>query len=158
MHFANLAMSLANPPAPSYSMSSTALQIELPAGLIGLPQLRHFEVLHVGDSWPFVSLRSLDDDDFHFLAVEPHNVIPGYELELGDADADTLGLSDPDDALVYNIVTVHVSPSQYVTANLAGPVVVNRHTAVGKQVILANGDKYSTNHPLTGEVEPSVVA
>ncbi len=128
-----------------------SFEIELPAGLIGLPLLRRFEIVQAEESWPFVSLRSLDDEDFHFLAIEPDNVIPGYELKLNARDVERLGLEAPEDALVYNIVTVHVSPSQYVTANLIGPVVVNRQTLVGRQVILANSERYSAKHALTGE-------
>jgi flagellar assembly factor FliW len=38
-----------------------------------------------------------------------------------------------------------------VTANLIGPLVVNRRTLIGKQVIIANSDKYSTVYPLIDE-------
>lgn len=127
------------------------LEIELPAGLIGMPQLRRFEVAALPESWPFVSLRSLNTEQIHFLAVSPQNLLPDYQLELGDDDAEALGLSSADDALIYNIVTVHSGERQYVTANLIGPIVVNRRTRIARQVILANSDDFSAKHPLIDE-------
>lgn len=140
--------------ATEYPLTHTALesqQIEIPFGLIGLAHLRSFEVTNVESGWPFVNLRSLGDEELNFLAIEPYDVIPGYEIELSDEEAETLGLHDAEDALIYNIVTVHASRPQHVTVNLIGPVVVNRRTLIGKQVIIANGDKYSTTHALIDE-------
>ncbi len=130
-----------------------ALEIELPAGLIGMPQLRRFQVTALPESWPFVSLRSLGEEEIHFLAVSPQNLLPDYELALGDDDTEALGLTATDDALIYNIVTVHNSERQYVTANLIGPIVVNRRTRLGRQVILANSEDFSAKHALIDERE-----
>jgi flagellar assembly factor FliW len=49
---------------------------------------------------------------------------------------------------VLNIATVKSWSPQRVTANLVAPLVVNRKTGVGKQVVLTNYQKYSVNHPL----------
>jgi flagellar assembly factor FliW len=127
------------------------LEIELPAGLIGMPHLRRFQVAALPESWPFVSLRSLGAEEIHFLAVSPQNLLPDYQLELGDDDTAALDLATPEDALIYNIVTVHNTARQYVTANLIGPIVVNRRTRLGRQVILANSDDFSAKHPLIDE-------
>lgn len=135
-----------------------ALEIELPSGLIGMPQLRRFEVTALPDSWPFVSLRALSGDEVQFLAVAPQNLLPHYELELTDEDAEALELTSADDALIYNIVTIHSGPRQYVTANLIGPIIVNRHTCVGRQVILANSDAFSAKHALIDERETAACA
>jgi flagellar assembly factor FliW len=55
-------------------------------------------------------------------------------------------LKAPNDALLFNIVTLR-GPSR-ATLNLKGPIVINRHTHMGKQVILANASNYSVEHPL----------
>ena len=137
--------------APFTHSSTETMQIEVPFGLIGLTHLRQFELTLVEGGWPFVQMKSLGDDEIHFLAIDPRGVIGGYELELTDDDAEALGLEDEDDALVYNIATVHSSQPQYVTVNLIGPLVVNRRTLIGKQVIIANSDQHSTMHPLIDE-------
>jgi len=32
-----------------------------------------------------------------------------------------------------------------------GPVVVNRHTGIGKQIIILNSNRYSSRHPLVDQ-------
>lgn len=137
--------------APFTQSSIERMQIEVPFGLIGLANLRRFELTFVEGGWPFVQMKSVGEEELSFVAIDPRGVVPDYELELSDEDSEALGLDDADDALVYNIATVYSSQPQYVTANLIGPVVVNRRTLIGKQVIIANSDKYSTMYPLIDE-------
>ncbi|MCE9612543.1 MAG: flagellar assembly protein FliW [Chthoniobacter sp.] len=133
---------------PFTQTSIERMQIEVPFGLIGLANLRRFELTFVEGGWPFVQMKSIADEELSFLAIDPRGVIPGYEIEINSDDSEALDLSDADDALIYNIATVYSSQPQHVTVNLIGPVVVNRRTLIGKQVIIANSDKYSTMHPL----------
>ena len=143
---------------PSTHNSPDTLRIEVPHGLIGLSHLRNFDVTPAKDAWPFVTLHALGDDELNFLAMEPQNIIPNYHLDLSDYDAEVLGLTDPKDALVYNIVTVHPTAKNYVTANLVAPLIINRRTFIGKQVILTNSELFSAKHPLIDEREIAAVA
>ena len=59
---------------------------------------------------------------------------------------DFLGLTSPDDAVVYNIVTLR--GPRNASVNLKGPVIINRNTGVAKQVVIANAVEYSVQHPL----------
>lgn len=127
------------------------MQIEVPSGLIGLAHLRRFELTFIEGGLPFVAMKSLGEEELHFLAIDPRGVIAGYEIEISDADVETLGLENQGDALVFNIATMHSGQPQYVTVNLIGPVVVNRRTLIGKQVIIANSDQFSTMHALIDE-------
>ena len=126
-------------------------QIHLPFGLIGLSDLQRFELMQIENSWPFISMRSVGGDEINFVVFEPQGLIPGYEIELSDEDADCLQIQSADDALVLNIVTILSMRPQYVTVNLIGPIVVNRNTFIAKQVIIANAEKFSTRHPLIDE-------
>ncbi len=132
----------------AHSTTLQGSQIHLPFGLIGLSDLRRFELTPIESSWPFISMRSMDGDEVSFVALEPQGLIPGYEIELGDEDADCLQIRSAEDALVLNIVTIRSTEPQFVTVNLIGPLIVNRHTLLAKQVIIANSEKYSTRHPL----------
>lgn len=143
---------------PSTHTTPDTLRIEVPHGLIGLCKLRSFDVTPAKDAWPFVTMHAIGDDELNFLAMEPQSMIPNYNLELSDYDAEVLGLTDPKDALIYNIVTVHPTAKNYVTANLVAPLVINRRTLVGKQVILTNSELFSAKHPLIDEREMSAVA
>lgn len=129
----------------------SALHIHLPFGLIGLPDLTQFSLSPIENSWPFQALRSLGKEPFEFVVLEPTGLIGDYSLVINDEDAEALRIQSADDALVLNIVTVHSMQPQHVTVNLAGPVLVNRHTLLGKQVILANCDLYSTRYVLVDE-------
>ena len=143
---------------PSTQAGPDTLRIEIPHGLIGLSNLRNFDVTPAKDAWPFVTLHALGDDELNFLAMEPQSIIPNYNLELSDYDAEILGLTDAKNALIYNIVTVHPTAKNYVTANLVAPLVINRLTLIGKQVILANSESFSAKHPLIDEREVAAVA
>jgi len=133
---------------PNERDSSSAQQFSLPAGLVGFPEYNAFELLADPEQLPFVWMRLLGPDVIHFVVIEPGGIIPDYELDLFDEDAAFLGISDSADALVLNIVTVKGTVPATATVNLAGPVVVNRHTGIGKQCVLANYSRYSAHHPL----------
>ncbi len=124
--------------------------ITLPAGLMGFPEVKNLELIHLVEELPFRWLRSADDRSIAFVVVEPEGLIPDYQLELADEDASELGISGPGDALILNIVTIRNNRAESATANLIGPVVINRETGVGRQVVLRNHQDYSARHPLLG--------
>ena len=125
--------------------------IVLPNGLIGLPGITSLQMVQHPECWPFVTLVSPEPGSMQFLAIEPHDIIADYVLELNDLDAEALGLTSAEDAQILNIVTMHSNDPYFVTANLIGPVVVNRHTREARQVILINSELYSTRHILVDE-------
>ncbi len=126
-------------------------QIHLPYGLIGLPEMQRFEISPIPGSWPLLSIRSAGSEEFRLIVIEPNTLIAGYDLEISDDDAELLRIKSGEDALIYNIVTIHSLEPQHITVNLVGPIVVNRHTAIGKQVIIANFEHYSAQHSLIDE-------
>jgi flagellar assembly factor FliW len=127
------------------------IQILLPLGLIGLGDLRHFDLEPLDESWPLLRLCSRGPMELEFLAVEAKHVVADYVVELSDEDARELDLAAPDDAMILNLVTVHSHRPQYVSVNLAGPIIVNRHTLRGRQVVQSPCEKYPTVHPLIDE-------
>jgi flagellar assembly factor FliW len=84
--------------------------------------------------------------------------MPDYEPEVFDEDAAALGLAGPEDALVLNIVCVQPGNPLDTTVNLVGPVIINRRTGIGKQVVLANHGRFSARHPLLGKTAASSTA
>ncbi len=125
-----------------------------PLGLIGLPDLQHLELVRPSES-AFLWLNSLEDPDFRFVVIEPGGVIDDYEIEISDDDLASIGCRAVGEALlVLNLVTVRSLNPRHVTVNLAGPLIVNRETGIGKQIVVLNCARYSTSHPLIKE-EPS---
>ncbi len=133
-------------------------RIQLPAGMVGLPQATEFELVSTAESLPIMWLRSTGEDRLNFPVVEPGTLVPHYELELNDADAEFLGdVSSSTPPLVLTVLTVKSLAPQKATINLVGPIVINRHTLVGKQVLLANYERYSVEHPVIDEAAPTEV-
>jgi flagellar assembly factor FliW len=127
-------------------------QFFMPEGLIGLPDFNKFELIVDSESLPFVVLRAVEGDEIQIPAVEPVGLVDNYRLDIGDADAETLGLVGADaNPLILNVATIKSYEPQKVTLNLAAPILINRRTRVGKQVVLLNYQSYSTTHVLIDE-------
>ena len=108
--------------------------IKLPAGLFGFADYHSFALIdcHVK---PLIWMQSLDDKDLAFLLLDPFIVCPGYEADIDDSELSKLGIADPADVLLLAIITVP-NDGSHVTANLRGPVVINKKSREGMQVIL----------------------
>lgn len=119
--------------------------ITLPGGLLGFEKDRHYALLTNPEEAPFLWLKMLERE-LSFLVVSPFMVLESYEPELSEEDVKFLALEKPEDALIFNIVTVHKDGQA--TVNLKGPIVVNRRTLTGKQVIPKNARLYNTQQPI----------
>lgn len=127
-------------------------QFLMPEGLIGLPDFKKFQLIVDPESLPFVVLHSTEGDSIQIPALEPVGFVEDYKLNIGDEDAAMLGLKGPDsNPLILNVATIKSFEPQKVTLNLAAPIIINRRTRVGKQVLLVNYQDYSTAHVLIDE-------
>jgi flagellar assembly factor FliW len=120
--------------------------IQLPYGLLGFERVKNYLLVSHANEEPFMWLQMMDSARKAFLVVSPFLVLPDYSPNLPDADVEFLGLTEPADALVLNICTLRSNGQS--TINLRGPLVVNRHTLIAKQVIPENAALYSLAHPL----------
>jgi flagellar assembly factor FliW len=121
--------------------------IHLPLGLLGFERIKKYLLLANPGEEPFRWLQVPDDPKLAFLVISPRDFMPGYKPELTPEDAEAVGLTSPMDAIVLNIVTLR-GPAR-ATQNLKGPIVLNRFTLSGKQVIITNASDYSVQHPLS---------
>jgi flagellar assembly factor FliW len=128
----------------------------LPQGLIGFADYTRAELLYLPDHLPFLWLRLHGPtDSVHFIVVEPAGLVPGYAPELFEEDAAVLGITEPAEALVLNIVTLQNQRPIEATVNLVGPIIVNRRTLVGRQLVVSNYFRYSAHHPLVENAAPA---
>ena len=123
-------------------------QLELPHGIVGFPDHKRGEVIHIEEQLPFQWLRLQGPTPLNFVVIDPTGVVPDYAPELFDEDAASLGIETAEDALLLNIVTVGRSQPPTATVNLVGPIVINRHTRQAKQVVISNHSRYSARQPL----------
>jgi flagellar assembly factor FliW len=120
--------------------------LEFVSDLPGFPGYRRFVLTTLHESDLVYALRSLEDPGLRFLVVPPQPFFPDYAPELDDASADLLGLTDPEDALLFLVVTTGELPED-ASANLLAPIVVNRRTCTANQVVLS-GTSYPLRAPL----------
>jgi flagellar assembly factor FliW len=115
------------------------------AGLPAFEDQRRFLAVERPETAPVIYLHSLDRADLVFLTLPVGSVIRDYELNIDEADRAVLELAPgADDVVALAILTVREGN---VTANLLAPVVVNRKTRRGAQVIQVES-AYSHRHPL----------
>jgi flagellar assembly factor FliW len=133
--------------------------ITLPNGIIGFADYKRAELLYSPEHLPFLWMQLQGPSGVvNFVVVEPAGLIPGYELEIFDNDAEALDITDPADAMVLNIVTLRPDAALQATANLIGPIVINRRTRIGRQLVIANYAKYSARCVLLQQEASTVLA
>jgi flagellar assembly factor FliW len=120
--------------------------VRIPTGLLGFEQIKDYVLTTNPDEEPFAWLHVEDNSALAFVVIDPFVALPDYKPDIPKADVEFLQIKEPGDALLLGIVTVN--GSQTPTVNLKGPIVINRHTHTGKQVIITNAASYSVKHPL----------
>lgn len=136
-----------------------ANEMLLPQGIVGFSAYKRAELLYLPDHLPFLWMRlHSPTDHLHFIVIEPGGIVPGYEPEIFDGDAEQLGIIDPSQAMILNIVTLRRQQPVEATVNLVGPLVVNRRTRVARQLVIANYSKYSAHHALVEKPQGCPVA
>lgn len=120
--------------------------VHLPLGLLGFEKIKRYVLLENPHEAPFRWLQVLDDPSLAFLMLPPTVVFPDYEPDIAAEDVEFLGLSSPEDAQLFSIVTLH--RKDRATVNLKAPIVVNHYSLVGKQVVPVNAAHYALQQPL----------
>ena len=117
--------------------------LNFPKGLFGFEDYHNYALIEA-EYEPFFWLQSLDEKGLAFLLVDPFLIVSDYELDIDDKMLSDIGISSPTDVYVWSVVTVPADGGP-VTANLQGPLVVNRKTRTALQVILSDS-KWTTKH------------
>ena len=120
--------------------------VRFPLGILGFETYKQFVLVHAPEEAPFGWLQVQGESRLAFLVLSPFLVVPDYQAEISEDDARFLGLTMPGDALIFNIVTLRAGSQA--TINLKGPIVINRRTLIGRQVVLVNAGQYQVQHPL----------
>jgi flagellar assembly factor FliW len=119
--------------------------IEFVTAVPGFPDARRWTLQPIEEG-PCAVLESQDVEGLQFVVMSPAGFFPAYEPELDDAAVDALGLTQPEDAAVYVVLTLG-DTLEDTTANLLGPIVVNTVDGRAAQVVL-HQPGLSTKAPL----------
>ena len=121
--------------------------LEFPSGILGFEEYKGYVILEIRKDGLFRCLQSTDDPDVAFVIIEPAVFWPDYQVQVeAEALAEIGPIDDPGDVAIYAIVTVPRDVAK-MTANLQAPLMINRKTRRGKQVVLTDGNYY-TRHPI----------
>jgi flagellar assembly factor FliW len=127
--------------------------VEFPNGLIGLGG-RRYALLARSEDATFVWLHSLEDPDLALPLTNPWRFFNTYEVELGDDEAERIGVADTEDTAVY--VTVRAGEAlEDFSANLRAPILIAQGS--GYQIINQAPDA-PVRAPLFAETAPEVAA
>ena len=123
--------------------------LTFPKGLAGFEKETSFIPVHKEGYEPVVFLQSLSSPELCFLTI-PVNVIDrGYELRILNEDLQVIAPSDdhapPATEDLACLAIVCLPEQGQPTANLLGPLVVNRKNRVAIQAI-RDDSKYSATH------------
>lgn len=124
------------------TQAAFAAEIVFPDGLVGMPALVRHRLRAVPET-ALYELLSDDDPAFGLIAATADNVSPGTSDRLRER-----GLIEEGE-WVLAILTVHGEPPA-ITANLAGPVVIDMQKATARQLVV-EGPEFPLQAPVSGE-------
>lgn len=110
--------------------------ITISEGLFGFENYTKYAIVD-SDYPPFVWFQSTEEKSLAFLIIDPFAICADYEADIDDESLRKIDVKKPEDILVMAIVTIPVDGTP-VTANLLGPLVINRQNNKCVQVILAD--------------------
>jgi flagellar assembly factor FliW len=123
--------------------------IDFPVGIFGFSNLHRYALLDALQSG-FYWLQSLEDTAIAFLMLNPYDLRPDYVLDVAEEDLQSIRYEKEDDLLVFAIVTVPEDQSK-ISANLQGPVLINRLERLGRQAIHQD-PQWKTKHLILDEL------
>ena len=100
------------------------------------------------DNDSFTVIHSIDED-LGIILISPFMVKEDYEFKLNENVIDELKITEPTDVMVYTTVTLN-SNIEKITTNLKAPIIINRFSKLGKQIIIDN-ESYKIKEPIFKE-------
>jgi flagellar assembly factor FliW len=123
-------------------------KVVFPGGLYGFEDVNEYVLLDA-EHQPFYWLQSVNDKDIAFVLINPFIFRYDYEVNVPNEELEEIGINSPNKALIFVIVTV---PSDGpMTANLQGPLVINRDNMTGRQAVLSD-IRWKTKHDIIAEM------
>ena len=125
--------------------------IVFPEGLVGFKENKKYVIVPHGENSPFSWMQSIEKGHLAYIVIEPQVFCHDYEVKISREELAVIELTDVAQAKIYVIVVVGERPEE-MTANLLGPLVLNREKNLGKQLVL-NTEKYHTRHKIMDELK-----
>ncbi|WP_461613065.1 flagellar assembly protein FliW [Clostridium sp. Marseille-QA1073] len=117
-------------------------------GLLGFEDLKKFIVFPLKDNDNFSIIHSIEED-LGIILISPFMVKKNYEFKLEENILEELKIKEANEVMVYTTVTLN-SNIEKITTNLKAPIVINRFSKLGKQIIIDN-ESYKIKEPIFKE-------
>lgn len=128
--------------------------INFPEGLLGFEDMKKYIIFAMEEGNPLMWMQSTEEPSLAFIIIRPFEFNTAYSLEIADKDVEFLEIKAPDETDIFAIVVVPEEPSN-MTANLQGPLVINRKKNIAKQIISTN-PKHKIKHYILKEMEETL--
>jgi len=123
-------------------------KVTIPLGLLGFEDYVEY-VLFDSENPLFLWLQSVDERDIAFVLINPFLFRKDYEANISNEELAEIGITSSDNALIFVIVTIP-QDGRPMTANLQGPVIINKENKTGMQAILSD-PRWKTKHDIMAE-------
>lgn len=124
-------------------------RIAFPSGLFGFESFKDYVLLDA-ERQPFYWLQSMEMEQVAFVLINPFIFRADYEMNINNEELLPIGITDPGKALIFSIVTIPPDGSP-LTANLQGPLIINRDNRLGLQAVLTDS-RWKTKHDIIAEM------
>lgn len=127
--------------------------LTFPTGILGFPDQTKYVILDHDTEAPFKWLHSVERADLGFVIIDPALFKPDYRVQPGRDALAEIQAADDQDLIVAVLLTIPSHDPGRITANLRGPLIMNPHSRLCKQVVLS--EDCPTRYPLFA-AEPAV--
>jgi flagellar assembly factor FliW len=124
-------------------------KVVFPDGLFGFEEYNEYVLLDA-EQEPFFWLQSVKNQEVAFILINPYLFRYDYEVNIANEELASIGITSPENTLIFVIVTIPQGGNP-MTANLQGPLVINRQDMKGMQAIISD-DRWQIRHDIIAEL------
>ena len=109
--------------------------IQFPSGLLGFEKFSRYALIEESAQSVFKWLQCLEYKNLAFIVIQPELFISNYSPIIPPSELKTISLVGIEEALVMVIVSIPGNDPNLMTANLQGPILINKKELIGAQFI-----------------------
>lgn len=120
-------------------------------GVLGFESIKEFALIDAAQP-PFMWLQSVEVAHLAFVVLDPSIFREDYDPGISDEDLKLIDIhqDNNDVKLILAIITIPENQND-MTANLQGPIILNKEALLGKQYI-SSDEKWGTRHHVMDEL------
>ncbi|MBM9499552.1 flagellar assembly protein FliW [Leptospira sp. 201903071] len=112
--------------------------LSFPEGLLGFEDYKNFALIEEEEESVFKWLQSTEEVDLAFVVIPPSLFKKEYKPLIPEQELQLIGIEEIKDGLTLVIVTIPGEDPASMTANMQGPILINKVSLVAKQFISRN--------------------